>query len=507
MAMKPTSFFLIAIISGSITAKAQSWTIGGNSLTADGTLGTTSNFSFLFKTNNTERGRLSNTGLWGFGITKPNAKVHINSAPSKDALNVQVNGITKLLVHNGGGVAVGAFVTPPTNGLYVSGNTGIGTATPQNKLHVSKGSSGGVGYYDAPLLVENSTHSYVNILAPDANETGILFGRPNFGSPGGNVDGGIIYNSASTLKGLQFRTNGNIVQMVLTDKGKLGLGTAFPGDSRLRLTLDNNENGICLERPSTGGKWHITPGAITGNLFLVSHDQTVGNFNDATGAYSAVSDERQKINIKPMPDMLENIRQLKPSVYQFKNAKDTTKHNGFIAQDVMKLFPSMVSHNVHPGQNIDVYLMDYSQFGVLAIKGIQELVAVMDDQKKRTAEMENDYNTKIAQMEKRLNELEILLKKMVDVKDKNGVAFNNKSLEQNAPNPFSNNTTVRYKIPAGSKGQIVVYNQRGAIVKTITANESGQSVIDAKYMVPGVYTYSLLINGRRVQSKQMLVGR
>ncbi|HEX5152466.1 MAG TPA: tail fiber domain-containing protein [Parafilimonas sp.] len=505
--MKQASFFLIAIIFCSITTRAQNWVNGGNSLTADGTLGTKSNFSLLFQTNNTERGRVTNNGLWGFGTTKPHAKVHINSTAAKDPLNVQVNGATKLLVHSGGGVAVGASVTPPANGLYVSGNAGIGTATPQNTLHVFKGSSGVIGYYDAPLLVENSMHSYVNILAPDANETGVLFGRPNSGLPGGNVDGGIIYNSAATLKGLQFRTNGNIVQMVLTDKGKLGVGTAFPGDSRLRLTLDNSENGLSLERPSTGGKWDITPGVITGDLFLVSHDVTVGRFNGITGAYAALSDERQKINIKPMSDALENIRRLKPSVYQFKNAKDTVKHNGFIAQEVMKLFPSIVSHHVQPAQNIDVYLMDYSQFGVLAIKGIQELMTVIDDQEKRTAAMQNGYTAKIDQLEKRVGELEMLLKKMIDMKDKNVVAFSNTSLEQNTPNPFRNNTTVRYKLPVDSNGEIVVYNRQGAVVKTITANGNGQSVIDAKNMTPGTYTYSLLINGRPAGSKQMLVVR
>ena len=60
-------------------------------------------------------------------------------------------------------------------------------------------------------------------------------------------------------------------------------------------------------------------------------------------------------------------------------------------------------------------------------------------------------------------------------------------------------------MPPGSKGAIVVYNQQGAIVKTIAANENGQSVMDAKNLTPGTYTYSLLINGRPVGSKHMFV--
>src|SRR5258706_3591829 len=129
-------FLFSPLLLGSFNLMAQNWVNGGNALTANGTLGTTTNFSVLFKTNNSERGRITNSGLWGFGTTAPNSKVHINSATGQDPLRVQVNGVTKLLVHSVGGVSIGSFTTPPANGLFVSGNTGIGTATPENKLHV-----------------------------------------------------------------------------------------------------------------------------------------------------------------------------------------------------------------------------------------------------------------------------------------------------------------------------------------------------------------------------------
>jgi hypothetical protein len=87
-----------------------------------------------------------------------------------------------------------------------SGNVGIGTKTPENTLHIFKGSAGTVtGYVNAPLIIESSTHNYINILAPDADETGILFGKPQ-----NNISGGIIYNNPSLTNGLQFRTNGNV---------------------------------------------------------------------------------------------------------------------------------------------------------------------------------------------------------------------------------------------------------------------------------------------------------
>src|SRR5215216_2481838 len=63
--------------------------------------------------------------------------------------------------------------------LTPSGKVGIGTVTPDANLHIFRGSAGIIsGFSNAPLVVENSTDNYINLLAPDASETGILFGKP-----------------------------------------------------------------------------------------------------------------------------------------------------------------------------------------------------------------------------------------------------------------------------------------------------------------------------------------
>jgi len=88
------------LLAASLNVKAQNWANGGSALTANGVLGTTTNFSFLFKTNNRERGRLTNNGLWGFGTATPDSKVHINSAAGRIPLRVEVNGSTKPFIRN-----------------------------------------------------------------------------------------------------------------------------------------------------------------------------------------------------------------------------------------------------------------------------------------------------------------------------------------------------------------------------------------------------------------------
>ncbi|HQV00330.1 MAG: hypothetical protein JNK61_02050 [Bacteroidia bacterium] len=50
-------------------------------------------------------------------------------------------------------------------------------------------------------------------------------------------------------------------------------------------------------------------------------------------------------------------------------------------------------------------------------------------------------------------------------------------LNQNDPNPFAQNTTITYSIPDEVKNaQLLIYDNNGTILKTITINEKGQAV-------------------------------
>jgi Chaperone of endosialidase len=267
-------------------------------------------------------------------------------------------------------------------------NVGIGTNTPTHKLHVFNGSAGVTAWYNSSLVVESSTDNYISILAPDASETSVLFGKPE-----GNTSGAIVYNNSGLVDGFQFRTGGNVNRMVLTSTGNLGVGTLSPGLYKTKVT--HTTFGLDIENANTADDWEMV---TYSTLQLYFNDIFRGSFNNTTGAYTAVSDERLKTNIKPMTAMLDKINLLKPATYQFKNTTDKQEYNGFIAQDVMQIFPSMVTHNVIKERNVDAYTMDYSGFGVLAIKGLQELQTIVTEQKQ-----------KIETLEARLNKLETAL--------------------------------------------------------------------------------------------------
>ncbi len=90
-----------------------------------------------------------NAGNVGIGTSSPNSRLHVNSAIDQMAMRVQVAGMSKLLVTPTGGVSIGDnVITPPTNGLFVSGNVGLGTTTSSLRFAIQ---DSGVGL-DRPAL-------------------------------------------------------------------------------------------------------------------------------------------------------------------------------------------------------------------------------------------------------------------------------------------------------------------------------------------------------------------
>lgn len=151
-------------------------------------------------------------GKLGVNISDPNSYLHVNAPAGEDALRVQVNSLTKLLVSSNGGVSVGGSSTPPSNGLYVSGNAGIGTSSPSVKLHISGTDE---------VLRLDGTNPYIQFFSSSAAKSYIQSTGNDFrlGTVGTNTSGKVQFTAgASTV-------------MTLTSSGRVGIGTTSPSST------------------------------------------------------------------------------------------------------------------------------------------------------------------------------------------------------------------------------------------------------------------------------------
>ncbi len=78
---------------------------------------------------------------------------------------------------------------------------------------------------------------------------------------------------------------------------------------------------------------------------------------------------------------------------------------------------------------------------------------------------------------------------------------------QNAPNPFGDGTMIKYFVPENTtNAQIVFYDQFGSQLNTFTISQTGtgQLNVASANLAPGTYSYSLIINGKVIDTKKMI---
>ncbi|MEZ5058819.1 MAG: tail fiber domain-containing protein [Saprospiraceae bacterium] len=179
---------------------------------------------------------------------------------------------------------------------------------------------------------------------------------------------------------------------------------------RDRLTFDYNKttarnrfeivhtaspfDGLIIQDEATQGKfWNIRQwfDPDFANLMLYTEGGShKGTFEHSTGAYFNTSDRNLKENIQNMSLILPSIMKLEPKSYTYKEDNNHRPQLGFIAQEVEKIFPQLVIAPL-PGKEDQMnYTMNYSGFGVIAVKAIQEQQEIIENQNKRISTLESE---------------------------------------------------------------------------------------------------------------------
>ena len=85
--------------------------------------------------------------------------------------------------------------------------------------------------------------------------------------------------------------------------------------------------------------------------------------------------------------------------------------------------------------------------------------------------------------------------------------ISNAVLYQNTPNPFTDHTEIKFLLPESIRNaSICIFNMQGNMVKQISINSDQHSVIvDGLKLGPGMYLYSLIAEGKLVDTKRMIL--
>jgi len=247
------------------------------------------------------------------------------------------------------------------------GKVGIGTSSPDGRLHVHTSSAGTVtAATDANQLVLESTANVgMSFLTGNASVA-----RIKFGDPDSNSSGAIVY--AHSEDSMRFNTGGS-ERMRIRSNGQVLI------NSTSIIASDNAYLQV------TGGS--VTPVALRGgtnNYFMAFYKQSnndlIGSITGSSGtatAFNTSSDYRLKENVSYTFDATTRLKQLKPARFNFIADSDNTV-DGFLAHEVSSVVPEAITgtHNEVDDEGNPVYQgIDQSKLVPLLVKTIQELEA------------------------------------------------------------------------------------------------------------------------------------
>jgi hypothetical protein len=239
-----------------------------------------------------------------------------------------------------------------------------GAGAPYANLNVSRGSNIGTHYATA-AFEGNQYHSFFNYGVEE--HTYIRAGR----------NGSTVFIN-------------DIPNGITAIGGKVGIGTATPA-----YALEIRQPGVYpvlgLIHGTTFKDWNFTINGTSGALELGFGIYQVGRF-DTDGDYNSLSDSRVKTNVHALPALLDKVMQLQPVNYEMiHNNPDHKQRIGFLAQNVKKIFPELVSVRTDTTgykDITDLHMLSYSGFGVLAIKAIQEQQVIINQQQQAIQNMQ-----------------------------------------------------------------------------------------------------------------------
>lgn len=242
------------------------------------------------------------------------------------------------------------------------------------------------------------------------------------------------------------------------------------------------------------------------------------------------SDSTLKNNIQALqPNVATNIiNQLNPKTYTFNQQNNPQLHLhsgvecGLMSQEVEQLLPALVKELTAPAilDSAGNVLNPELTFKSVNYTGI--IPYLIQNAKEQNQKIDSLISVD-SLLDARLTNLEGIVagccssqrhsnpgggdqgnSSMIDVELKNAKTI---ILNQNVPNPFAEQTTITYFITDDvKKAQIMFYDNKGTVLKIVDINEKGAGQINvyAADLSSGNYTYTLIADGKVIDTKKMI---
>lgn len=290
-----------------------------------------------------------------------------------------------------------------------------------------------------------------------------------------------------------------------------------------------------------GGSYNTAVGNEAGTAFIddgIQNSTAIGNLAKVTApnqvrignssvtsiggqvSWSTLSDGRFKKDIREDVSGLDFITKLRPVSYtvdrdavdKFLRIPDSVRmqstearkklirQTGFVAQEIEDIVnkTGYVFHGVEVPQNENEhYSIRYAEFVVPLVKAVQELSTNDKEQKQVIQELKN--------------ELLSLKEELAEYKGGSlGLRNDDKEtvLYQNNPNPFSADTEIKLSLPDDTfNAAVIIYNLEGRELKNIKVQGRGDTSIkiSGKELVAGMYLYALIVDGKVIDTKRMIL--
>ncbi len=471
---------------------------------------------------------IGSSGLFGVHVA-PDGTVGIRGiSNSAYALTVNassaLNGITVadpvnnyMLYSRKSGEGEGIFVrktsTSSTASTIYSSNSGPGAGV----WGVSNTGAGVYGSSTGGNGVSGSSSSADGITGSSTSANGVSgFATNGSGVYGSSTNGNGIYGYSQANDGVYGKSENawgvhgySYNNIAVYGESPYGVGVTGASDNWYGLTaFSTNYDALFAQSNNI----YMYAGYFSGGLYA--------------NAYWGPSDKTLKQNIEDFSSAMNIINQLHPKQYDYRHDGNYKlmnlpqgNHYGLIAQDVEKVLPNLIKdskfetrmakphaskEDTANSETINFKAMNYVELIPILIKGMQEQQQVID---KQEVEMNKQLQVN-EQLQKQIDELRQIVQSTTQNKS---TAFNatpaTAYLSQNTPNPFAADTKISCTIPTTARtAQIIIYSQNGKQLQSykVTGGNS-QITIHGSTLAAGSYLYSLVIDGKILDTKTMIL--